>query len=78
MNQADRTATIDRFYNSEKMALLCTDLAARGLDIPAVDWIIQFDPPSDTNVSYLTLNFLGNIYYLDILIHTSALYKLYL
>ena len=22
-------------------------MAARGLDIPAVDWIVQFDPPDD-------------------------------
>ncbi len=43
--QAKRTATFYEFSNSERGVLIATDVAARGLDIPAVDWIIQFDPP---------------------------------
>lgn len=48
--QAKRTTTFYQFCNAETGILLCTDVAARGLDIPAVDWIVQFDPPDDPKV----------------------------
>ena len=45
--QVKRTTTFFQFQKSKSATLLCTDVAARGLDIPEVDWIIQFDPPDD-------------------------------
>ncbi|XP_018579590.1 probable ATP-dependent RNA helicase pitchoune [Anoplophora glabripennis] len=45
--QNKRTTTFFQFCNAETGILLCTDVAARGLDIPAVDWIVQYDPPDD-------------------------------
>lgn len=45
--QQRRTTTFFQFCKQTSGVLCCTDVAARGLDIPQVDWIIQFDPPDD-------------------------------
>ncbi|KAF9036479.1 DEAD-domain-containing protein [Hymenopellis radicata] len=45
--QQKRTNTFFEFINAESGILLSTNVAARGLDIPRVDWIVQFDPPDD-------------------------------
>lgn len=29
--------------------LVCTDVMARGIDIPAVNWVLQYDPPSSAS-----------------------------
>ncbi|KOB73010.1 Pitchoune, partial [Operophtera brumata] len=47
LSQAQRKLAYLKFVEAKKGALFCTDVAARGLDIPAVDWIVQYDPPSD-------------------------------
>lgn len=45
--QHQRSATYMQFCNAPSGVLFTTDVAARGLDIPEVDWIVQFDPPDD-------------------------------
>ncbi|KAI0073567.1 DEAD-domain-containing protein [Panus rudis PR-1116 ss-1] len=45
--QQKRTNTFFEFINADSGILLCTNVAARGLDIPHVNWIVQYDPPDD-------------------------------
>ncbi|RYQ83653.1 hypothetical protein Ahy_B10g102410 isoform E [Arachis hypogaea] len=45
-----REKALASFTSLSNGVLLCTDVAARGLDIPGVDCIVQYDPPQDPNV----------------------------
>uniref|UniRef100_H3CKK3 ATP-dependent RNA helicase n=1 Tax=Tetraodon nigroviridis TaxID=99883 RepID=H3CKK3_TETNG len=45
MQQEERTDVFQRFAASASGVLLCTDVAARGLDLPRVTWILQYTPP---------------------------------
>ncbi|KAF8059537.1 hypothetical protein N665_1229s0002 [Sinapis alba] len=47
MEQSKRTSTFFQFVKLETGVLLCTNVGARGLDFPHVDWIVQYDPPDD-------------------------------
>ncbi|KAL2429821.1 ATP-dependent RNA helicase DBP4 [Exophiala dermatitidis] len=45
-----QTARLDittKFSNSKYACLFSTDVAARGLDFPSVDWVVQVDCPED-------------------------------
>eukprot|EP01117_Protostelium_nocturnum_P018360 TRINITY_DN7664_c0_g1_i1.p1 TRINITY_DN7664_c0_g1~~TRINITY_DN7664_c0_g1_i1.p1 ORF type:complete len:691 (+),score=308.33 TRINITY_DN7664_c0_g1_i1:55-2073(+) len=46
--QVDRTKIYLEYNDAEAGLLICTDVAARGMDFPGVDWIIQYDPPGET------------------------------
>lgn len=50
MKQTAREKALASFVSLSSGVLLCTDVAARGLDIPGVDCILQYDPPQDPNV----------------------------
>jgi len=43
--QIDRVKIVQSFIEGDISLLLCTDVAARGLDLPGVDKVVEFDPP---------------------------------
>ncbi|CCW61025.1 unnamed protein product [Phytomonas sp. EM1] len=53
MSQVDRASVFHAFkygnpgMKNQKSVLFCTDVAARGLDMPLIDWIVHYDPPTD-------------------------------
>ena len=42
----ERTNVFSEFSKLNRGILLCTNVAARGLDLPSVTWIIQYHPTS--------------------------------
>ena len=47
--QMKRMAIYEDFCRKKAAVLFCTDIAARGLDFPSVNWVIQLDCPEDAN-----------------------------
>lgn len=50
--QTMRTYTYYDYLQKDQACMLSTDVAARGLDFPNIDWVIQFDAPEDS-ASYI-------------------------
>ncbi|XP_006833865.1 PREDICTED: probable ATP-dependent RNA helicase DDX10 [Chrysochloris asiatica] len=47
--QMRRMEVYNEFVRKRAAILFATDIAARGLDFPAVNWVLQFDCPEDAN-----------------------------
>ncbi len=50
MAQASRNNTIRRFREGEVSVMIATDVAARGIDLPDVSHVINFDMPRTADV----------------------------
>uniref|UniRef100_A0A4Y0BFH6 ATP-dependent RNA helicase n=1 Tax=Anopheles funestus TaxID=62324 RepID=A0A4Y0BFH6_ANOFN len=45
--RSERFRIMKSFREAGSALLLCTDVVARGVDIPEVDWVLQWEPPSN-------------------------------
>ncbi|TRY70046.1 hypothetical protein TCAL_05427 [Tigriopus californicus] len=45
--KSKRHRVFEDFRKAPTGLLVCTDVMARGIDIPEVNWVLQFDPPSN-------------------------------
>jgi len=50
MQQRARLKAVDRFRSSERCVLLATDVAARGIDVPGVDYVVHYQLPRSAEV----------------------------
>ncbi|XP_038047368.1 probable ATP-dependent RNA helicase DDX10 [Patiria miniata] len=49
LHQLRRVAIYNEFCQRDNAVLFATDIAARGLDFPAVNWVLQLDCPEDAS-----------------------------
>ena len=42
-----REDVFTEFRDMSRGVLVCTSVLARGIDVPGVDWVIQYDPPRE-------------------------------
>jgi len=47
LSQSQREKVLSRVRNGKLRFLVATDVAARGLDIPELSWVIQYEPPDE-------------------------------
>lgn len=52
MHQIKRMSVYEEFCEKQTAVLFATDIAARGLDFPNIDWVLQMDCPDDAS-SYI-------------------------
>ncbi|MGM5483065.1 MAG: DEAD/DEAH box helicase [Nanobdellota archaeon] len=48
LSQQKRTKILKEFHSNKKLVLVCTDVAARGLDIPNVSHVYNYDIPNES------------------------------
>ncbi|KAF6203188.1 hypothetical protein GE061_003606 [Apolygus lucorum] len=44
-----REKMLEKFRSATSGILFCTDVMERGIDIPDIDWVVQFDPPTSVS-----------------------------
>ena len=49
--QSKRLGALNKFKSKDRSLLIATDVASRGLDIPHVDVVINFDIPTHSKVN---------------------------
>ena len=49
MNQLKRMEVYDNYVRKSNAVMFATDIAARGLDFPSINWVVQMDCPPDVN-----------------------------